>query len=108
MGLFFEVCVGMYFPIMGTMKGGIVPESKRAAIYNLYRIPLNFIVLSSLLNDLPASISFKLNAVMLATATGLQVVLAKRRLATGNQSSSPEVDEKPRLEQEIEDGGKHM
>jgi hypothetical protein len=33
----FEVCVGMYFPIMGTMKGGIVPESKRAAIYNLYR-----------------------------------------------------------------------
>ena len=25
----FEVCVGMYFPSMGTMKGMIVPEDKR-------------------------------------------------------------------------------
>ncbi|KAL3941629.1 MAG: hypothetical protein SGBAC_004043 [Bacillariaceae sp.] len=107
--LFFEMCVGMYFPIMGTMKGGIVPENKRAAIYNLYRIPLNFIVLFSLLNDLPASFSFKLNATMLAVATALQFVLTKRRLGTGNQAiSSPKVDEKPLLEEEMEDGGKHM
>lgn len=35
----FEMCVGMYWPIMGTMKGGIVPEDQRAAIYNLFRIP---------------------------------------------------------------------
>ena len=106
--LFFEMCVGMYFPIMGTMKGGIVPESKRAAIYNLYRIPLNFIVLFSLLNDLTASFSFKLNATMLAIATGLQFILTKRRLGTGNQSSSPRESEKPLLEEEMEDGGKHM
>merc|ERR1712157_207151 len=63
----FEVCVGMYFPIMGTMKGGIVPEDKRAAIYNLYRIPLNFIVLFSLLTDLTPQTSFSLNAIMLGT-----------------------------------------
>ncbi|CAJ1930731.1 unnamed protein product [Cylindrotheca closterium] len=107
--LFFEMCVGMYFPIMGTMKGGIVPENKRAAIYNLYRIPLNFIVLFSLLNDLTASFSFKLNATMLAVATGLQFILTKRRLGTGNQASSPnKEDSKPLLEEETEDGGKHM
>ena len=76
----FEICVGMYFPIMGTMKGGIVPENKRAAIYNLYRIPLNFIVLFSLLTDLTPRFSFGLNATMLTTATVLQVILAKRRL----------------------------
>ena len=82
----FEMCVGMYFPIMGTMKGGIVPEDKRAAIYNLYRIPLNFIVLFSLLTNLTPRISFMLNATMLLTATGLQAVLAKRRL-DGRQDS---------------------
>ena len=75
----FEMCVGMYFPIMGTMKGGIVPEDKRAAIYNLYRIPLNFIVLFSLLTDLTPQTSFSLNAIMLGTATILQAILSKRR-----------------------------
>jgi hypothetical protein len=86
--LLFEMCVGMYFPIMGTMKGGIVPEDKRAAIYNLYRIPLNFIVLFSLLTTLPPHFSFALNATMLATATVLQMVLSKRRLEnTGLQAN---------------------
>jgi hypothetical protein len=89
--LFFELCVGMYFPIMGTMKGSIVPEDKRAAIYNLYRIPLNFIVLFSLLNNLPETFSFKLTAVMLAIATVLQVLLTKSRLSsTGKLGNSEE------------------
>jgi multisubunit Na+/H+ antiporter MnhC subunit len=75
----FECTVGMYFPIMGTLKGAIVPESMRAGIYNLYRIPLNFIVLFSLLTDLTPTMSFSLNCVMLSTATGLQYILMKRR-----------------------------
>jgi hypothetical protein len=84
----FEMTVGMYWPIMGTMKGVIVPESHRAAIYNLFRIPLNFIVLFSLLTDLTPAQSFGLNAVMLATAAGLQLVLMKRRELTGQTSAS--------------------
>lgn len=75
----FEMTVGMYWPIMGIMKGSIVPESMRAAIYNLYRIPLNFIVLMSLLTDLTPTMSFCLNAVMLGTAAVLQFILMKRR-----------------------------
>ena len=82
----FEICVGMYFPIMGTMKGSIVPESKRAAIYNLYRIPLNFIVVLSLLTDPQPVLAFVLNALMLAVATFLQVVLARQR-ADRNEAS---------------------
>jgi len=89
----FEVCVGMYFPIMGTMKGGIVPEDHRAAIYNLYRIPLNFIVLFSLLTDLTPRVSFTLNATMLATATVLQAILSKRRLPSMGLSTSSSRDE---------------
>jgi len=76
----FEVTVGMYFPIMGTQKGNIVPETKRAAIYNLYRIPLNFIVLFSLLTDLTPTKSFVLNTFMLGAAAVLQwVLMVKRR-----------------------------
>ncbi|ACI64961.1 possible transporter, partial [Thalassiosira pseudonana CCMP1335] len=67
----FEVCVGMYFPSMGTMKGMIVPEDKRAAIYNLFRIPLNFIVLFSLLTDLSPKTSFTLCGTMMVIATFL-------------------------------------
>ena len=85
----FEVTVGLYFPIMGTMKGGIVPEDKRAAIYNLFRIPLNFIVLISLLTDIPPRFAFVINAIMLSIATVLQIVLAKRRLeASGRKSET--------------------
>ena len=76
----FEMCVGMYFPSMGTMKGMIVPEDKRAAIYNLFRIPLNFIVLFSLLTDLTPHVSFILCCTMMAVATVLQMKLKARRV----------------------------
>lgn len=76
----FEMCVGMYFPSMGTMKGMIVPEDKRAAIYNLFRIPLNFIVLFSLLTDLTPRVSFILCGMMMVVATLLQFKLKSRRI----------------------------
>merc|ERR1711862_213746 len=75
----FEMCVGMYFPSMGTMKGCIVPEEQRAAIYNLFRIPLNFIVLFSLLTDLTPRVSFMLCGAMMSVATLLQFSLKSRR-----------------------------
>ncbi|GKY97168.1 hypothetical protein MPSEU_000675200 [Mayamaea pseudoterrestris] len=86
----FEMTVGMYWPLMGTMKGMIVPESKRAAIYNLFRIPLNFIVLFSLLTDLTPRQSFALNCIMLGTASVLQYVLMKRREASSGMDASTE------------------
>lgn len=76
----FEMCVGMYFPSMGTMKGMIVPENKRAAIYNLFRIPLNFIVLFSLLTDLTPKVSFILCGLMMIVATISQMKLKARRI----------------------------
>lgn len=77
--LLFEMTVGTYFPTMGTMKSVIVPESKRAAIYNLYRIPLNCIVLFSLLTDMTPKQSFTLCTCMLASATFLQTRLIKHQ-----------------------------
>ena len=91
----FEMTVGIYWPIMGTMKGTIVPESMRAAIYNLYRIPLNFIVLFSLLTDLTPTQSFTLNFFMLATATVLQLILMKRREKNGMTTTSSSASASP-------------
>ena len=79
----FEFTVGMYFPVMGCLKSAIVPESKRAAIYNLYRIPLNLIVLFGLLTDVSPTQAFALNLCMLSTATGLQMLLIKCREKNG-------------------------
>uniref|UniRef100_A0A7S4JRP7 Molybdate-anion transporter n=1 Tax=Odontella aurita TaxID=265563 RepID=A0A7S4JRP7_9STRA len=99
----FEMCVGMYWPIMGTMKGAIVPEDKRAAIYNLFRIPLNFIVLTSLLTDLTPTQSFMANASMLGLATVLQFRLTKRRsnmakaVISGKAEGAEGAEEKEKL-----------
>mmetsp|Transcript_1340 Transcript_1340/g.1805 ORF Transcript_1340/g.1805 Transcript_1340/m.1805 type:complete len:476 (-) Transcript_1340:205-1632(-) len=93
--LCFEATVGMYWPIMGTMKGAIVPESKRVAIYNIFRIPLNFIVLFSLLTDLTPTQSFTLNCVMLGTASFLQFVLMQRREKYGLSESNAPAETEP-------------
>mmetsp|Transcript_2270 Transcript_2270/g.2093 ORF Transcript_2270/g.2093 Transcript_2270/m.2093 type:complete len:525 (-) Transcript_2270:52-1626(-) len=73
----FEMCVGMYFPIMGTMKSSIVPEDQRAAIYNIFRIPLNVIVLFSLLTDMTPSQSFSLCVIMMGAAVYLMHQIMK-------------------------------
>ena len=87
----FEISVGMYFPSMGTQKSQIVPENQRSAIYNIYRIPLNFIVLTSLLTNLTYRQSFFACGAMLLTASLLQMKLAKKRLSpkSGRSESQP-------------------
>jgi len=66
--LAFEVCVGLYFPMIGTLKGDIVPESMRSTIYNIYRLPLNIIVLMPLLMNFSISTTFAVTTLILAVA----------------------------------------
>ncbi|KAH0614891.1 uncharacterized protein H6S33_000527 [Morchella sextelata] len=44
----FEACVGMYFPAMGVLKGRIIEDGHRAAVYGVLRIPLNVVVVAAL------------------------------------------------------------
>jgi hypothetical protein len=60
-----------------TVKGTIVPEDQRAAIYNVFRLPLNLMVLLYLVGDFNTETSFLANAVMLMIACGLQVKLVQ-------------------------------
>lgn len=66
--LAFEACVGLYFPMMGTLKGDIVPEDMRSTIYNLYRLPLNVVVLMPLLLNFSISTTFAVTTAILAVA----------------------------------------
>ena len=49
--LVFEVCVGMYFPSIGTLRSRYIPESHRSVIVNIFGIPLNLIVVAVFLFD---------------------------------------------------------
>lgn len=44
----FELCVGVYFPSMGLLKGQIVADADRGTVYGLLRFPLNIFVVMSL------------------------------------------------------------
>lgn len=46
----FECCVGVYFPTWGSLRSTVVPEECRSAIMNLFRVPLNLIVVLILIN----------------------------------------------------------
>ncbi|KAH6665715.1 hypothetical protein B0J14DRAFT_660414 [Halenospora varia] len=40
----FEICCGIYFPLMAYQKGKIIDDSVRANVYGLMRVPLNIFV----------------------------------------------------------------
>lgn len=54
----FELCVGTYFPAIGTLKSHLVPEEARAGVYNFYRLPLNMVVVVILLTNLSLQAAF--------------------------------------------------
>jgi len=73
--LVFEMCVGLYFPMMGTLKGDIVPEDMRSTIYNIYRLPLNVIVLMPLLMNFSISTTFAVTSSILGVAVASSFML---------------------------------
>jgi len=66
--LVFEMCVGLYFPMMSTLKSKVVPEEARSAIYNIYRLPLNIIVVGALVADIDLRPAFMLTTTLLIVA----------------------------------------
>jgi len=81
------MCVGMYFPVIGTIKGEVVAEDTRSAVYNLFRVPLNVIVLTVLLSNVSVQGALLCSSLMLAAATGLAFGL-QRHTASSVISSS--------------------
>lgn len=90
--LAFEVCVGIYWPAMGTIKGMNVPDSQRSAIYNIFRVPLNAIVLFVLKNDVAPQTTFLFVVVMLGSAWILQTTLVKILASSATAKEEVEMD----------------
>jgi hypothetical protein len=43
----FEVCCGIYYPAMGSLKSKLIEDGMRASVYTILRVPLNaFVVLA--------------------------------------------------------------
>jgi len=66
--MIFEVCCGVYFPTVGVLKSEIVPERVRGTMYNIYRVPLNAVVVCLLLTNLPMNKVFTFCALLIAIA----------------------------------------
>eukprot|EP01130_Rhizamoeba_saxonica_P014411 TRINITY_DN6294_c0_g1_i1.p1 TRINITY_DN6294_c0_g1~~TRINITY_DN6294_c0_g1_i1.p1 ORF type:complete len:437 (-),score=73.51 TRINITY_DN6294_c0_g1_i1:46-1356(-) len=77
--LVFETCCGIYFATMGSLRGKYVPEECRSGVMNIFRIPLNVIVVGILLgiDQLSSTTVFYLCSALLAVATGLQYQLVR-------------------------------
>ena len=46
----FEACVGVYFPLIGTLRSQFLPDAYRGVIMNLFGVPLNLIVVGVFLS----------------------------------------------------------
>ncbi|PAV59627.1 hypothetical protein WR25_08211 [Diploscapter pachys] len=73
--LLFEGCVGVFWPAMGYLRGIYVPEETRSTTINLFRIPLNLIVVCILLQNFAMASIFKFCVLFLLLAAGAQHVL---------------------------------
>lgn len=75
----YEATVGAYFPAYGTLRSNYIGEEVRATVINLFRVPLNFMVILFVLFDtLTLSNSFAF-AAMLSSLSGLSYLVFTRK-----------------------------
>lgn len=86
--LAFEFCCGVYFPSIGVVKSDIVPENVRGTMYNIYRVPLNAVVVGLLLGNVSMIKCFGLCAILLTLAMGsMAVICATAKPAEGESTN---------------------
>jgi phage-related holin len=92
----FEICCGIYFPSVGTMRSRYIPEEVRSTVMNVFRMGLNIIVVVVLINinTLATDTVFLLCTFLLTAA----VVCQHRLFVLVEQNSSVENRAKAGLE----------
>lgn len=75
--LLFEFCVGLFMPVAGTLRSKYVPDALQGSILNIFRLPLNAIVVSGTYatDYLEASLVYKLISGCFFMAAILQATL---------------------------------
>jgi MFS family permease len=86
--LVFEFCCGLYFPSVGSLKSEIVPEHIRGTMYNIYRVPLNMVVVGLLLSNISMFQLFMFCASLLTIALlSICGIANSRRKAKGDEDN---------------------
>ena len=69
-----EFCVGLFMPVAGTLRSKYVPDALQGAILNIFRLPLNAVVVSGTYASdvLEAPLVFKLVSGCFLGAAALQ------------------------------------
>ena len=72
-----EFCVGLFMPVAGTLRSKYVPDALQGAILNIFRLPLNAIVVSGTYatDHLEASLCYKLVSGCFFAAALLQATM---------------------------------
>lgn len=103
---FFEMCVGMYFPSIGTLRAKYLPDSHRSVIMNLFGIPLNVLVVSVFLTikklGVGGALSVATSALGLATASAAGLLLLSREPKTSESEIAKSDDPAPKDEVPLE------
>ncbi len=73
----FEGCVGCYWPLIGNIRSELIPEEARSTIMNMFRIPLNLIVVAVLyhIGDLEQQTVFQFCVLLLSVSCTLASML---------------------------------
>lgn len=76
-----EFCVGLFMPVAGTLRSKYVPDDMQGTILNIFRLPLNIIVVSGTYatDHLAASLVFKLISGCFFFAALLQATLIRSK-----------------------------
>lgn len=79
----FETCCGMFFPTLGCIKSQIIPEEVRSSVMNLFRVPMNAIVVIVLLiiSHLSQETQFIICAVLCALSFLLSFNISRKETA---------------------------
>merc|ERR1712176_514681 len=69
-----ECCVGLFMPVAGTLRSKYVPDALQGTILNIFRLPLNAVVVSGThaTDVLDANICFQLVSALFFSASILQ------------------------------------
>lgn len=72
-----ECCVGLFMPVAGTLRSKYVPDALQGAILNIFRLPLNAVVVSGTYatDVLEPSVLFKLVSLFFFGAGALQLTM---------------------------------
>lgn len=80
MFLLFEVCVGIFWPTISSLRSYYIPEDVRSMVMNVFRIPLNFLVVAILAPEFTVNTIFLIcSSLLLATVFVMNMLCEKAK-----------------------------